>query len=103
MESDHFYNRCYQLLKRVPAGRVTTYKEVARGLGTRAYRAVGNAMASNRDFPVVPCHRVVRSNGEIGGYALGRRKKIERLAEEGIVIRNGSVLDFDSVLYRFVR
>ncbi|HEY4475705.1 MAG TPA: MGMT family protein, partial [Candidatus Paceibacterota bacterium] len=49
-----------------------TYKEVARLAGrSKAYRAVGNILNKNRDFKNIPCHRVVRSDGKIGGYALG--------------------------------
>jgi O-6-methylguanine DNA methyltransferase len=62
------------------------YRDVARLAGNpKACRAVGNIMNKNRD-PDVPCHRVVRSDGTVGGYAWGTRKKIERLRKEGIRI-----------------
>ena len=63
-----------------------TYKEVARRAGSpNAYRAVGNMMHRNPDTARVPCHRVVRSDGDPGGYALGRKKKIEMLMQEGAI------------------
>lgn len=67
----------------IPRGRTMTYKEVARRAGNaKAARAVGNIMNKNRD-PNVPCHRVVRSDGDTGGYARGRKKKIAMLKREG--------------------
>ncbi|RMD65653.1 MGMT family protein [Candidatus Pacearchaeota archaeon] len=87
----NFNERCYELVRKVPKGKVTTYAEVARALGTRAYRAVGNAMAKSPGMPQVPCHRVVRSDGKTGGFALGTKKKIQMLAKEGVKVRNGKI------------
>ncbi len=50
-----FNDRCYQLLQQIPTGKVTTYKEIAQALNTKAYRAVGNAMAKNTQLIVIPC------------------------------------------------
>lgn len=96
----NFDQKCYQLLKRIPRGKVTTYREIARKLHSRGYRAVGNAMNRNPDAPAVPCHRVVRSNGEIGGYAHGAKAKIRLLSKEGVKVEGGRV-NLDKVLYRF--
>ena len=85
-----------------PPGRVTTYAEIARALNTRAWRAVGTAMANNRDLINVPCHRIVRSNGEIDGYALGTDRKAELLATEGVRVRNGRVENLEEFIFRFV-
>jgi len=87
-----FQDRVLKLVAMVPKGKVTTYKELARAIGNpRAYRAVANALARN-PFPVkIPCHRVVRSNGEIGGYRLGIRRKVKLLVQEGIKIENGKI------------
>jgi len=64
-----------------------TYKEVAKSAGIpRAFRAVGNILNKNRD-PKIPCHRVIRSDGKIGGYKDGLRKKIYLLRKEGVIIR----------------
>jgi len=97
----NFDQKCYQLLLKVPPGKVTTYRELAHKLGTRAYRAVGNAMNRNPDAPKVPCHRVVCSDGKIGGYAGGTRKKIQLLKAEGIEISKNKVRDFGLKLHRF--
>ena len=86
-----FNERCYALLRRVPKGKVTTYKALAEEMGTKAYRAVGNAMNKNPYAPVVPCHRVISSDGTIGGFAHGAKKKIEMLKSEGIHIKNGKI------------
>lgn len=96
-----FNERCYELLKQIPQGRVTTYRELAAALGGKACRAVGNAMAKNPDLVTVPCHRVVRSDGKIGGYAGGVDKKIALLQSEGVRIEGEKVTDFAALLYRF--
>ena len=87
-----FDERCYRILKKVPKGKVTTYKEIALALKSKAYRAVGNAMNKN-PFPgsKVPCHRVVCNNGEVGGFASGTRKKISMLRKEGIKVVNSKI------------
>ena len=96
-----FDEKCYQLLQRVPKGRVTTYKELAEAVGIRAYRAVGQAMNRNPRLIKVPCHRVVCKNGEIGGYALGVEKKIELLQKEGVLVKGNRVEGMEGILYRF--
>ena len=95
-----FNEKCYSILRRVPKGKITTYQELAHALKTRAYRAVGNAMRRNPYAPLVPCHRVIKSNGEIGGFASGTKKKIEMLKKEGIVIINERI-DLNKYLHRF--
>lgn len=86
-----FNSKCYELLKKVPKGKVVTYKDIANALKTKAYRAVGNAMHYNSNAPKVPCHRVINSNGKIGGYSKGVKKKIEMLKKEGVQVINGKV------------
>ena len=78
--------RVYQALCRVPAGKVATYKSLAVACGTRAYRAVGQILHRNPNAPKVPCHRIVASDGTLGGYAGGLPKKIALLEAEGVVI-----------------
>lgn len=96
-----FNERCYELLKLIPEGKVTTYKEMANALDTRAWRAVGSAMAKNEHLIVIPCHRVVRSDGAIGEYALGSKKKAELLMSEGVNIDKGKVKSLSDVIHRF--
>lgn len=86
-----FNERCYALLRRVPKGKVTTYKALAQALNTRAYRAVGNAMNKNPYAPHVPCHRVVNANGSLGGFASGLAAKKRLLESEGVEVRNGKI------------
>ncbi len=96
-----FNERCYELLKKVPKGKVATYKEIAKALKSKAYRAVGNAMNKNPYAPKVPCHRVIKSNGEIGGFASGAKNKIKLLQKEGIKVRENKIIDFDKHLFKF--
>lgn len=98
--------RTYDLLKKVPKGRVTTYKALARALGTRGYRAIGQFMRTNPYAPQVPCHRVVASDGTIGGFmghTSGKEveKKIRMLRAEGVHIQGKIIRDFDRVLFTF--
>jgi methylated-DNA-[protein]-cysteine S-methyltransferase len=87
-----FRDRVLKLVTMVPKGKVTTYKELARAMGNpKAYRAVANALARNPSPVKIPCHRVVRSNGEVGGYRLGTRQKAKLLLREGIKIENGKI------------
>ena len=78
-----FNQRVWALCARIPKGRVSTYGELAKAMGTKAYRAVGNAMNKNPYAPGVPCHRVVGSDGALTGYAQGLGKKKQMLEKEG--------------------
>ena len=104
MKNDrNFYQQCYELVKLVPKGKVTTYGAIAKALNSKAVRAVGTAMAKNPHIFVVPCHRVVRSDGTIGQYALGTDEKEQLLTAEGIEIVGGKINDFAQVMYQFDR
>jgi len=96
-----FEEKVWLLLKQIPRGRVTSYKEIARVLNTKAYRAVGKACGRNPFAPKFPCHRVVSNNGGIGGYSGGIKKKIKLLEKEGIRVKNGRIMDFDQVFFKF--
>lgn len=87
-----FQSRVLKLVSMIPRGKVTTYKELALALGRpRACRAVGNALARNPNPVMIPCHRVVRSDGKIGGYKLGARRKMKLLLEESIKIEKSRI------------
>ena len=89
--------KVYALLKTVPEGQVTTYGDLARALGCPgAARAIGRIMNVNPNPIVVPCHRVVASDGGIGGYAFGIRMKKEILEEEGLSFAGDRIIDFAS-------
>ena len=79
----NFRQKVYKVLSGIPKGQTMTYKEVAILAGRpKAYRAVGNALNNNPDIKKVPCHRVIKSDGKIGGYVHGTKKKIELLKNE---------------------
>ena len=97
-----FQEKVYKIVKKVPRGKVTTYKDISKILRKKSYRAVGNALNKN---PIpgthesqVPCHRVVKSNGEAGGFAHGTKKKVQMLKKEGIEITNNRI---DLKKYKF--
>ena len=97
----NFNKRCYEKLILIPEGMISTYAEIAKSLNSKGYRAVGNAMANNPQPISVPCHRIIRSDGSLGGYALGINKKIQLLKKEGIQIKDNKVVDFKNKLYQF--
>lgn len=99
----HFQKKVYELCSKVPFGRVATYKEIGKVLGRKGqiYRAVGRALNKNSFSPKVPCHRVVCSDGRIGGFAFGQKNKIKLLKKEGIKIKNGIIENFEKVFVRF--
>ncbi|RJQ27776.1 MGMT family protein [Candidatus Parcubacteria bacterium] len=87
-----FAKKILEIVKLVPKGKVTTYQGIARIAGNeRAYRAAGNALHQNKYPIVIPCHRVVCSNGYIGGYGGGVRKKKKILTSEGIIIKKEKI------------
>ena len=100
-----FELRVYDALLRVPRGRVTTYGMIARAIGCRSPRAVGQALKRNPFAPRVPCHRVIGSDMKVGGFrgcrsgaAVARKRKM--LAAEGVRFRNGRLAD-SALLLRF--
>lgn len=77
-----FAKKVYGVVKKIPHGKTLTYKQVAKLAGKpKAYRAVGNILNKNYN-PDIPCHRVVRSDGRIGGYNRGSSEKRKILTAE---------------------
>ena len=102
-----FQTRVYAALKKIPRGRVSTYALVARHVGCRSARAIGQALKRNPFAPVVPCHRVIASDLSIGGFngnTTGAQveKKIRLLRSEGVSFRNGELAD-PGLLFDFDR
>ena len=96
-----FQSQCYEALKKVPRGKVITYGGLAEMIGRpKAHRAVGSAMNKNPFAPKVPCHRVVKSNGDLGGFSIDTKVKIKRLQEEGVMVSNNKIIDFQSILFQ---
>jgi methylated-DNA-[protein]-cysteine S-methyltransferase len=86
-----FSEKVWALTKEIPAGRVATYGDLARRVGTSGCRAVGSALHRNPHAPAVPCHRVVGSDGSLTGYAGGLDAKRRLLASEGVRVVNERV------------
>src|SRR5215469_17058459 len=85
----------YDLLLKIPAGNVSTYGDLAKALGNPlASRQVGRILGRNPNPIKVPCHRVVMSNGKVGGYFYGIDRKKELLEKEGISFTNKNVNNF---------
>lgn len=83
-----FTKRVLAVVAKIPRGKVLTYKEVARRASNpKAARAVGNILNKNYD-PEVPCHRVIRSDGGVGGYNRGSAVKYKQLKQEGVWVKN---------------
>jgi methylated-DNA-[protein]-cysteine S-methyltransferase len=86
----------YTLLTEIPPGKVSTYGDIARALGRpKASRLIGSIIANNPNPISVPCHRVIKSNGEIGGFMYGQQKKREILEKEGIIFQGTFVKNFE--------
>lgn len=96
-----FEEKVWRACARVPRGRVTTYAEIARAIhAPRAARAVGNALNASPGMPRVPCQRVVKASGELGGFARGSAKKKKLLKREGVKVIRGKLKDFRKKFYR---
>ena len=70
LKGTKFQLKVWNYLKKIPKGKVKTYLKVAKAIGKpRAFRAVANAVGKNPYPPLIPCHRVIRSDGSLGGYS----------------------------------
>jgi methylated-DNA-[protein]-cysteine S-methyltransferase len=101
-----FAKQVYKHLRKVPQGKVTTYKELAKAMNTNAFQAIGQVMRSNPDAPNTPCHRVVSANGTLGGFMGAKSgpkvlKKIRLLKKEGVLVHGNRVVDFERKLWKF--
>lgn len=100
MDDKSFKKLVFKKTKLIPKGKVCTYSLIAKAIGKpRAARAVGNALNGNHD-PAVPCYRVVRSDGRVGGFNKGTAAKISLLKKESVKIEDGLV-DLGKYLYEF--
>lgn len=98
----YFEGLVYQATKKIPKGKISTYSQIALYIGKpRSYRAVGNTLNKNPFAPEVPCHRVVKSDGLLGGFAYGVNKKRALLKQEGLEVRGNRVLNFKEKLFKF--
>lgn len=98
-----FARRVLAAVRRIPAGRVATYGDIAALAGQpQACRAVGNIMRECRD-PGMPCHRVIGAGGAIGGFGRNLQLKRELLRAEGLEVGPGRVRDFARVRWSRAR
>ncbi len=100
MKINNFNYLVYKLVKQIPKGKVSTYKAIAEALESKAYRRIGRALNQNKDFNNIPCHRVINSNGYIGGYSRGINIKKKLLISEGIRFnKNNKIKNFNEKLF----
>lgn len=101
----NFNEKVYDLCKKIPRGRVSTYGEIAKAMDSKAYRAVGRTLKNNQHPDVVPCHRVLNSKGELYGFKgkkdkMSLKSKKELLEQEGIRFDGDFVVNFKNVFYK---
>ncbi len=90
--STAFKGKVFDVVKKIPDGKTLTYKQVAEKVGNpKAYRAVGNILNKNFD-PQIPCHRVIRSDGKLGGYNRGMKMKKRILEKERVYVINEDII-----------
>ncbi len=99
-----FSHKVYKAICKIPKGKVSTYKEVAKAVGKpKAFRAVGQALKANKHPEKIPCYKVVRSDGSLGGYCgsdpKNIQKKIRLLKKDGVKVVAGKV-DLEKYLFR---
>ena len=90
LKGTKFQLKVWNYLKKIPKGKVKTYLDVAKAIGQpKAFRAVANAVGKNHYPPKIPCHRVIRSDGTLGGYSGkgGILKKRQLLKSEKVLIK----------------
>lgn len=97
-----FFQRVYEVVRRIPYGRVTTYGAIARAVGSpQSSRTVGYAMNASHSLPDVPAHRVVNRSGVLTGkhHFAGSNTMQRLLEQEGVEVREDRVVQFDQLLW----
>lgn len=85
LDLSSFTIQVLKTIQKIPVGKVITYATLAKAVGSpRSARAVGNALHINPFAPQVPCHRVIKSDGTLGGYGWGQSAKLKILKNEGV-------------------
>ena len=94
----------YDIVAQIPEGKVTTYGDIARALGhPGASRAIGRILNRNPNPITTPCHRVIKSDGKLGGYAFGKIRKKELLKKEGLCFIGDSAAKFGNCRISYTR
>lgn len=97
-----FFQQVYEVVRRIPYGRVTTYGAIARAVGSpQSSRTVGYAMNASHSLPDVPAHRVVNRSGVLTGkhHFAGSNTMQRLLEQEGVEVREDRVVEFDQLLW----
>ncbi len=95
-----FQQKVYDALLLIPRGKVTTYKILWDFIGCRSAQAIGQALTRNPDAPEVPCHRVIKTDGTIGGYAFWISEKRSILDVEGVHFdKHDTLINPDNIYY----
>jgi len=103
MKEDNFFERVYQVARRIPKGKVTSYGAIANYLGSpKSARMVGWAMNASKNDSSVPAHRVVNRNGMLSGkvHFQGINLMQKLLEKEGLIIKDNQVVDFDKYFWK---
>jgi methylated-DNA-protein-cysteine methyltransferase-like protein len=97
----NFFERVYEVIGKIPEGKVMAYGQVAEALGTKDARRVGHALHANKN-PKIPCHRVVNKDGRLApGYAFGGPgEQRNRLLAEGVIFDNETNVDMQKCLWK---
>lgn len=100
----NFFERVYKIVRQIPEGKVATYGEIARALGTRDARRVGHALHANPSGEVTPCHRVVAKDGRLApSYAFGGpNEQKAKLTEEGVIFVDDMHVDLKKCMISLV-
>lgn len=97
-----FFEKVYELVRKIPEGKVTTYGEIAGALGTRDARRIGHTLHANPDSNLTPCHRVVAKDGRLApGYAFGGpNEQKNKLSSEGIIFTDDVHVDLKKCMIK---
>lgn len=96
----NLYKETYKLVKQIPKGNVTTYKKIAKALGDPSLsRLVGQILSENENLEGIPCYRVIKSDGSLGGYKDGKPEKMRKLERDGFLIKDEKIINFDRHMF----
>ncbi len=96
-----FQEKVYDALLLIPKGYVTTYKILAKHIGCKSSQAIGQALTKNKNAPDIPCHRVIKTDWHIGGYAFDVEKKRAILTKEGVCFDDNNYLIHQQKIWDF--
>jgi len=96
----NLFEYTYDIVRQIPDGYISSYGAIAEALGDKiAARAVGRMMNQNPNADTMPCYKIVHSNGKLGGFGRGIDDKIKRLCDVDIEVKNGKIVDFQTVFF----